>query len=117
MIVVGRFFREGSKATAERFLRSYQRPERVASRLPPEPDKPTKPKRPSLADTRLLRELIVEHLGRGVQAPMEIYQSIVNDYGSLHIRRFWRVMRYLVDEGIIERLPEGYKSKRVGRRA
>lgn len=115
---MGRHCKEGSKVTAQEFLRRYNNPHR-RPQMPDQTSTKTKAPRsaPPIEAVTLIRELIVEQIGRGVVSPKEIYRRVTDEYGSLNIRRFWRVMRYLVDEGIIERLPEGYQNMRVGRRA
>lgn len=97
--------------TLARRARLFATPNTIA---PKRLDPPTR-----ATDWTLLREMLIEHIARnrGAVMPGQLYQSIVDDYGSLNIRRFWRALRYLADEGIIERLPEGISRPRNGRRA
>lgn len=56
------------------------------------------------ADTRLFREIILEHLHRRFEKTRsELEQDVIADYGSFCIRRFHRQLQYLIKVGCISR--------------
>lgn len=65
------------------------------------------------SDTSLLREIVLEHVGRRPVPAAELFERVRDDFGSCGTRRLWRALAWQVARGAIIRIgafrqPEGY---------
>ncbi len=61
-------------------------------------------------DTTCLREIMLSHVStRQPKHPHEIFEAVVNDYGSCGERRLWRALAWLLEQRQVVRTRDGYR--------
>ena len=59
---------------------------------------------PVMRDTRLLREVLMDHLSTEIAKPTrDLLEALQADYGSVGRRRYERALRWLMDAGCVRR--------------
>lgn len=61
----------------------------------------------NLGDTRLVRDVLREKLGRSPRGASDLFEAVSDDVGTVCSRRLWRALRWLEHRG---------EAKRVGRK-
>lgn len=59
------------------------------------------------ADAKLVRSLVLEYVPRKrhhARTGRQIFEDVDAAYGSLYERRFWRVLKRLIDAGLVVRV-------------
>lgn len=64
------------------------------------------------AETAMIREMLLEQVGRYPRMPATLFAALLADYGSCGHRRLWRALAWLTAGGHIERSAAGYRRPR-----
>ena len=59
------------------------------------------------SDEKLVRDLVLEYVPRRrrhARSGRDIFDDVDGVYGSLSMRRFWRVLKRLIDAGVVHRV-------------
>lgn len=69
--------------------------------------------RPSVRESAaVLDDIIWRHVGHFARRGAAILADVIDDYGSLDERRFWRRLAGLRRRGDVERTPDGFRRRR-----
>ena len=60
------------------------------------------------AETAMLRELLLEHVGRVPAAAARLFARVREDFGTVGERRLWRVLRLHVERGAVRAIEPRY---------
>lgn len=102
---------QSSSETSARFLASFEA--RAGDLAQPRPVTGRPSREWSHSDTVLIREVLLGKVKRYPRSALELFQDVLDDFGSCHERRLWRALRWLLERGRIARVgpkynPEGY---------